>query len=103
MVASFTLCYNKVLESYFLVFFLETSTHLCKTLLSLRYREGKLLDSLRFIRVVAREGMLTPLRFNPVVSKESRLIYLMMVLQQSLVDLNWNQGVQKRSGADLQR
>ena len=40
MVGSFTLCYNKALESYFLVFFLETSTHQCKTLLSLRYREG---------------------------------------------------------------
>ena len=76
MVGSFTLCYNKALESYFLVFFLETSTHQCKTLLSLRYREGKFLDSLRFIRVVAREDMLTPLRFSSLVSKENHLNFV---------------------------
>lgn len=39
-------------------------------------------------QVVARESMLTPLRFSRVMPKESSLIHLMMVLQQNLVDFN---------------
>ena len=45
-------------------------------------------------QVVARESMLTPLRFSRVVSKESSLINLMIALQQNLIYLDWNERVQ---------
>ena len=47
-------------------------------------------------------NLLAPLRFSRVVLKDSILIHLMMTLQQNLVDLDWNQKVQRMREAYVQ-